>query len=307
MLIFVSGCKEEGLSPIDNHQSFVASVNILQPSVTFYDSLGGKLATWTFEKAYTGAILLEQDRIILYGHQLTEADMYELSSGKKLKSIKTGLGTTNAYYDKEQELLFITNSEDNSILSYDKHGNQLKELKLRNYPMGMASYKGKIYVTNFKDTVLTVIDMEELKMLEEWDIDKSSSSLLIVPEKNTIWIGGHGEGSRPNQTVKILDLKTGELLDKIKVSFMPVGFIRNEEEVYIVNHGSNELFAANLSGDILWQAEVGANPFAVETINEKIVVAGFDDHTLYFIKDGKIEKTIETDNGPFQLLVREVE
>ena len=55
----------------------------------------------------------------MYGHQLPEADIYEFSTGKKIKSIETGLGTTNAYYNDEEELLFLTNSVKNHVASYD--------------------------------------------------------------------------------------------------------------------------------------------------------------------------------------------
>ncbi len=129
---------------------------------------------------------------------------------------------------------------------------------------------------------------------------------LIIPEKNVVWVGGHGEGDKTNQTVDVLDLKSGKLLHQIEMSIMPVGFSRNDQEVYIINHGSNELYATNLDGETLWNIEIGANPFAVASFFENIVVAGFDDHKIYFLRNNKIIKTIDTGSGPFQLLVREV-
>ena len=46
-------------------------------------------------------------------------------------------------------------------------------------------------------------------------------------------------------------------------------------------------------------------PFVVDQFKDYIVVAGYDDHTLYFIKDGQKEKTVDVGKGAFQLLVRE--
>ncbi|MFP3917261.1 YncE family protein [Lysinibacillus telephonicus] len=306
LITVIAGCRDEKFSSINHHQSFVASVSILEPSVTFYNPLGEEIAVWNFNKAYTGAALIQQDRILLYGHQLDEADIYELSSGKELQTIKTGIGTTNVYYEEKEKKIFIANSERNSVTSYDDKGNKLNELELRNYPMSMASYNGKLYVVNYKDTLLSVVNMENLKLEAEWPIAKSSNGVLIIPEENTIWIGGHGEGSRPNQSIDVLDLQTGNLVDKIKVSMMPIGFSRNEDVVYIVNHGANELYAMDLKGNTLWKTEVGANPFSVAIIEDEVVVAGYDDHKLYFLKNGQITKEIYTNKGPFQLLVREV-
>lgn len=304
--IFVlSSCGNEEFPPINQHQSFVASVNILQPSISFYNHSGEKIANWTLDKAYTGAVLVDNDKLVLYGHQLEEAALYELSTGRKVKTIKTGIGTTNGYYDQNEKMLFLTNSKTNELTSYNNYGDKLAEVKLRNYPMSMDSYKGKLYVINYKDTVLSVVDMQTFQVLDEWTIEKSSSGILVVPKQQTIWLGGHGEGSKPNQTIKVLDLQTGNTVNALKASIMPVGFSQKDDKVYVVNHGANELVVFKENGEMLWHLEVGANPFAVTNFNEYCVVAGFDDHMMYFIKDGQIEKSIETDRGPFQLLVRE--
>ena len=304
-LFFLTGCNEQALTKINPHQSFVASVNILEPSIHFFDGTE-EIAKWEFDKAYTGAALLKKDRILLYGHQLNEADLYELSTGRKIQSIETGIGTTNAYYDEEQEKFYLTNSKTNAISSYDDQGKKLKELKLRNYPMSMTSHNGKLYVLNYKDTILSVIDLASFEVEAEWEIEKSSNGIMIIPEEGVVWVGGHGEGSTSNQAIDVYNLQSGELQSKINVSLMPVGFSRNDDTIFVVNHGSNELYALSLQGKELWKMEVGANPFVVTTYKNYQVVAGYDDHKLYFIKDKEIQKAIETNQGPFQLLVREV-
>jgi len=280
-------------------------MNILEPSLSFFDESGDPIAKWAFDKEYTGALLIQHDRVLLYGHKLAVADIYELSTGKLLTSIQTGLGSTNAYYDSEYQRIFITNSETNSVLSYDQQGNKIGETPIGNYPMSMASNDGLLYVINYKDTKLSVVNIETMKLETEWTIEESSNGILILPEKNTVWIGGHGEGNKTNQTVDLFDLKSGKLLNQVEVSIMPVGFTRNNQEVYIINHGANELYVTDLDGNTLWYKEIGANPFSVASFLDYIVVAGFDDHKLYFLKDEVIEKTIDTGNGPFQLIVRE--
>lgn len=302
----LQGCEDERFQSINQHQSFVASLNIIDPSLDFFDSKGERIATWKFDKSYTGATLIPYDRLVLYGHQLNEIDIYELSTGKLIQSIETGIGTTNAYYDQEENLLFITNSKHNTVISFDEHGKKQGELRLTDYPMSMDSHQGKLYIINYKAPVLSVVDIKSMTLVDEWSIDKSSSGLMIVEETNTLWIGGHGAGSRPNQVVKVHDLKTGQFIQEIQVSHMPVGFTRNEDIIYITNHGSNELFACDVKGNVLWRKEVGANPFAVASFKDQIIVAGFDDNQIYFIQNGEIQKSVSTEHGPFQLLVREV-
>ncbi|MED3661043.1 YncE family protein [Ureibacillus sp. FSL K6-8385] len=300
------GCNDEEFQQINQHQSFVASVNILEPSVDFFDSDGERIATWKFEKAYTGAALIPYDRLVLYGHQLDEVDIYELSTGKLIQSIETGTGTTNVHYDKKEKLLFVANSESNTVASFNEQGEKQGEIRLKDYPMSMDSHDGKLYVVNYKAPVLSVVDIKSMSLVDEWNIDKSSSGLLIVKETNTLWVGGHGSGSRPNQKVKVLDLDNGQVIQEIQASQMPVGFSKKGDIIYVTNHGSNELFAFDLNGKMLWRKEVGANPFAVAVFKDNVIVAGFDDNQIYILENGEIKRKISTQSGPFQLLVREV-
>ncbi|MEK4230648.1 YncE family protein [Solibacillus sp. FSL H8-0538] len=301
----IAGCSNEHYAEVDPHQSFVASMNILQPSLTIYDKKAKEIATWSFEKAYTGAVLVGYDSILLYGHQLDEADLYELSSGKKLTAIETGLGVTNAYYNDASEQLFITNSRTNELSSYSAQGRLLQSIKLRNYPMSMAASGENLYVINYKDTVLSVVSMKDLQLVDEWDIAKSSHGILVLPEQDSIWIGGHGEGSSPNQSVDIYNLNNGKKVKEVAMPLMPVGFAKQDDEIAVISHGENELYVTDSAGVIKWQAEIGANPFAVAYFKKAIIVAGYDDQTLYFIQDGNVTAEIRTGKGPFQLLVRE--
>jgi hypothetical protein len=170
----------------------------------------------------------------------------------------------------------------------------------------MVSENGYLYVINYKDTKLSIVTINTMQLQDEWTIEKSSSGIIVIPEKSEVWIGGHGEGSKPNRTIDVYKLGSGKRIKQIQVSIMPVGFARNHQEIYMINHGANELYATNLDGKTLWHKEVGANPFAVASFEGTIVVAGYDDHHIYFLEDREIIKTIETGSGPFQLLVREV-
>ncbi|MGE7948036.1 YncE family protein [Lysinibacillus sp. NPDC093688] len=304
-LIWLAGCTEKSFDPIERDQNFIASLNIQEPSLDFIDGQGNVMATWLFDKAYSGAILLENDRVLLYGHQLNEIDVYTLSTGKKLYSKKVQLGTTNVYYAENKKQFFIANSKTNTVTSFDEKGNELATQKLGNYPMSMAAYKDKLYVINYKDTKLSVLNIENLKVEQEWPIQKSSHGITILEETNELWIGGHGEGSKPNSSIKKYDLMTGVKKGEIKMPLMPVGLTKTKDAILVVSHGHNKLYVADFDGNVKWQQEVGANPFAVNQFKDYIVVAGYDDHTLYFIKEGQVKKTVDVGKGAFQLLVRE--
>ncbi|MEK5233212.1 YncE family protein [Lysinibacillus sp. FSL K6-0232] len=304
-IIWLAGCAEKSYEPIERDQDFIASLNIQEPSLDFIDEDGNILATWAFNQAYSGAVLLGDDQILLYGHQLSTIDVYTISTGEKRFSKKVDIGTTNVYYDDSIQQFFITNSKNNTVTSFDQEGNALATQRIGNYPMSMASYKDKLYVINFKDTKLTVLNTKNLMIEKEWPIPKSSHGIAVLEETHELWIGGHGEGSSPNHSVKKYDLTTGELHGEIDMPLMPVGLKKTENAVFVVSHGHNMLYVADFAGSVKWQQEVGANPFVVERFQDYIVVAGYDDHTLHFLKDGQKDKTVDVGKGAFQLLVRE--
>ena len=304
-IIWLAGCTEKAFTPIERGKSFVASLNIQEPSLDFIDAKGEMIATWLFEKAYSGAELIGKDRILLYGNQLDKIDVYELTTGQKLYTKRVDVGTTNVYYSEETKQFYIANNKTNTVTSFDEDGNKLKIQQLGNYPMSMAATKDKLYVINYKDTKLSVLNKEDLTVQQEWPITKSSHGIAIIEETNEVWIGGHGEGSKPNSSVKRYDLNSGKLLGTIDMPLMPVGLMKANDEILVVSHGRSELYVTEPNGTIKWHLQVGANPFVVNKLNDWIVVAGYDDHTLYFIKDSEVKRTVEVGKGSFQLLVRE--
>lgn len=304
-LLLLSGCSDERLKDINPHQNFIATINILQPSLQFFNEVGDELARWDFEKAYSGGTLIQRDRVLMYGNQLLEADLYELSTGKLIETFPTEIGTTNGYYDTETNQFFIANSKTNTVTSYDSQGRQLKVAKLRNYPMSMAAYDGLLYVVNYKDTLLSVISIDTMTIINEWEIPKSSHGIRIFENRQEVWIGGHGEGNSPNEYVNVYDLETGKRMKQIKLPIMPVALASSGEEVAVISHGNSMLHILEEDGTIKKELQVGANPFSVAYFNGQIAVAGYDDHTLYFIENGQIVKSHKTAQGPFQLIVRE--
>lgn len=304
MSLMLVGCTEEHFQAVNSQQSFVATMNILEPSLQFFDEDGKMLSEWLFDKAYTGAALVGENRVIVYGHQLEYARLYELSSGELLNEIETAIGTTNAYYDALSDKLFLTNSKKNELSRYTADGEFEKAVKLRNYPMTMTAVQDLLYVVNYKDTMLSVVNTKTLDVLAEWPIAKSSNGLLYVEEKQELWLGGHGEGMTSNAYVTAYNL-TGEQMQKIHAPLMPIAFSKQNKGIAIISHGTNMLYVTDVDGQVKWSLEIAANPFAVAHFQDVLVVAGYDDQSLYFIKDGDIIKTAPTQQGPFQLLVRE--
>ena len=301
LLLLLSGCNKASFDAVPD-KDVMATVNIQEPSLTFFDIEGNNVATWPLKKSYTGATLWQDNTVVLYGFGLAKANVYGLD-GEHLYDLKTGTGVTNIYVKNHKA--YVANGETNQVQVYDANGELIAEHKVGNYPMSMYEHEGNLYVINYKDTTLSVLDAEHLQIEQEWSIDKSANGLIVPEKTNELWIGGHGEGAKPNRYVKKYDLKTGELIGTIEMPLMPIEFAQDQKLIYTVSHGTNDIYAVNHKGEVSWRMHVGANPFAIAIFKDYVIVAGYDDHTLYMIQNGEIIREIPVDKGPFKLLVRE--
>lgn len=305
-LLILSGilaaCTETSFDSIDPSTDFVASLNTLEPSIDFISTKYKVLETWNLEKAYTGFTLVSDDYIFLYGYLLEEAELFQLSTGKKVASYPVQKGITYAY--AVEDTIYVANGKDNTVILFDLQGKKLAEAVAGRYPMSMIADEEFLYVVNFKDTILSVYSLRDLKLKATWEIPTSSHGLYI--NENELWIGGHGAGSEANKVIRRYNLQSGELQGEIIAPTMPIDFVATSNgNIFTVSHGNNYVYNFTKEGELISSIKVGANPFSITTFNESIIVAGYDDQQVYFLQNGKIIEKVQVGKGPFQLITRE--
>lgn len=303
LLCFLGGCSEASFPAIPSDTDFVASLNTLDGSIDFISNEAEIMESWELEEAYTGFALANDDLLLVYGYTVEKAELIELSTGKQVASIDVGEGSTYAYVYEEK--IYITNAIDNTVSLYNTKGEKIQTQATGNYPMAMISDGNNLYVVNFKDELLSKLSME-LEEVDEWAIPTSSHGLFI--KDNELWLGGHGAGSSPNRSIKRMNINTGELIGEIEVPLMPINMARAKNgHVFTVSHGSSSVYEISETGEVLNSIKAGANPFWISSFGDSMVLAGYDDHQLYFIQSGEITKKLQVGKGPFQLIVREIE
>ncbi|MDQ0214770.1 outer membrane protein assembly factor BamB [Oikeobacillus pervagus] len=302
--LLLSACNQTTYTSIKG--SFVSTLNLRDSSMTFVDRAGEPFATWKFDTLYTGGILLaDDDRMLLFGNQLEQLDIFSLSQGKVVQQWETPEGTTNALYLKETNEVVTANKNDRSLHFYNQKGKETKVITVGKYPLSMQEHKGKLFVINYKDTKLSVIDIQKKIIVNEIAIPTSSTGLLV--KNDEIWVGGHGRGNKPQSNVQVYSAKTGELISEIETPLMPVNFYHDTRHTYVVSHGTNAVYLLNDKKEKTKEVEIGANPFSISRFDGKMVVAGYDSDDLYFLQPDtlKVWKRIKVGKGPFVILVRE--
>ncbi|WP_391117169.1 hypothetical protein [Psychrobacillus sp. L3] len=305
-LLFLCGilvaCSDTTFNPIDSSTDFVASLNTIEPSIDFISDKQKVIQTWKLEAAYTGFTLVSKDYIFLYGYTLNEAVLIQLSTGKKVATYSIHKGTSYAYAVGNS--IYVANGKENTVTLLDLKGKEVEKAESGRYPMSMIADEKYLYVVNFKDTFLSVFNLKDLQQVTSWDIPTSSHGLYMNDKE--LWVGGHGAGSQPNKVIRKYNLQSGKLQGEIEAPMMPIGFAQaSNGQIYVVSHGSNYVREFTKEGDLISSIKVGANPFSINSFNDTIVVAGYDDHEVYFLQNGKLINKVSVGKGPFQLITRE--
>lgn len=310
-LLFLSACSEKGYEPISENISFAATVNIKDMTVSFVDVERMELFTeWELYKPYTGGIILpDGDSFLLYGKSVETADIFSLKTGEPMASLETGEGIVNAYVMANGETVLV-NQNSGQVLFLDQQLKQTAVVKAGQKPITVAENGdgSKLFVLSFNNRFLTVVDTVTKTKLDDFPIHPSASGALYVNETGELWLGGHGKGVEIEKNIHIYNPETGTLLRKIEAPTMPVNFLHHGSYVYVLSHGSNQLYKMDMEGNLLASNTIGANPFEIAMTGDgKLMIAGYDSNDLFFIDQQSLNivKKVEIGSGPFKLVLRE--
>ncbi|MGE7603741.1 YncE family protein [Peribacillus sp. NPDC097675] len=310
-VVLLYGCNSnESYTKVNLNQSFLATVNIKDTSLTFLDENYQLFARWDISKPFTGALLLaNKDTVLLYGKEMETIEAYSLSAGKHIDSWKAGKGIVNMLMLQDGESIVAVNQLNHSIYFFDKEGKQQDRVTVGKSPLTVLQGKqaSNLYVINFGDTHCSIINLETKQVDREFTIQGSSTGALLREEHQEIWIGGHGEGNQVEENLYMYSTETGKMKGKLKVPTMPIKFIENEDGLFILSHGTSSLYKMNDKYEEIKSLVVGVNPFEMGNFKGDLVVAGYDSDEVYVVNTETmdVKLTVEVGEGPFQMMIRE--
>ncbi|MGN1401096.1 MAG: YncE family protein [Bacillus sp. (in: firmicutes)] len=309
LLLAVTGCGESDFTPVPSELSFVASINIKEGSITFLDAdTFEKFADWKIGEPVSGALLLsDQDRLAVYGKKMDKVRIYSLSSGEQVDEWNTGEGIVHASLVKDGTVAFVNQRQD-SLFLYSEEGIKQSQHKVGKHPISVYGHSNQLFVINLHDDTITVLDNETMKEVMNIPVNPSPTGILYIDGKEQIWVGGHGEGSTVEKDIHVYSSVTGELMQEIRASSMPVDFERIGDFIFILSHGEGMLYRWDMKTQTMASLSVGGNPFEMEIVNDKIVLATYDSDDIHLVDPDKllIVQTLSVGNGPFQIIVREL-
>jgi YVTN family beta-propeller protein len=311
-LLFVSvlltGCSSVTYTKIEGKQPFIATVNIKDTSLTFLNEQYERIAEWDLDIPFTGSLLLRDgDTLLLYGKDMDSIEVFSLSKGKQIDSWKVSKGIINMKLLQNEKSIVAVNQSLNTVSFYNEKGQLEDQVKVGKGPLTVLQGKLRLYVINFDDTKLSIINVKSRKVEKEFRIHHSSTGALLREKQQELWIGGHGKGAEIEENVHIYSTETGELKRLVKAPSMPVNFAENNKEIFILSHGSSTLYKMDQDDQLVKRTEVGVNPFEMEIFHDDLMITSYDSNELYVIdtETVKIKKKMKVGKGPFQMISRE--
>lgn len=272
----------------------------LDTTLSFYTEDFKEQGQWRFEEPYTGMALLKDDKILLYGYGLGQATVYDLTTGLPVGDLSVEEGVVSAYVDETG--IYLANSVTNTVKRFTLDLEEAGSIQTGDYPMSMTSFDGLLYVVNYQDFHVSVIDQSTFEEIEQFEVAKASQGIYATSD--SLYIGGHGSGATVNSETQVLNRATGTAVTTIEMPMMPIAFTEQKELLYALSHGSNQLYQLN-EDEVIDVLTVASNPFTLGATDQALYVAGYDDDTLYKIVDMQVVDEAKTGDGPLQLLIRE--
>ena len=159
--------------------------------------------------------------------------------------------------------------------------------------IAVNSKTNKIYVSNFGDNTVSIINGGDNSIISTISIGNAPYGISINEDTNKIYIANQNDNS-----VSIIDGLTNTLINTITVESRPIQITvnSNTNKIYVVNQDSNTVSVIDGSTDAAINSiSVGEVPFGIEVNKKtnKIYVANSLSNTISVI-DGQTETVIKT-------------
>jgi DNA-binding beta-propeller fold protein YncE len=313
IVIFIcSACNKNDFTKIDENKDIIISVNKKVGSLSFLDQHDlHKITEWNLNRDISGASIVNNGKDLVVFHPSNQKiDFYNLSSGKNIDQWVLEKGTTNLVSLHFKEMIAVSNGSENTVTFYNKTGKMLKKLTVGKNPISMIEdhIHSLLYISLFNERKVIAINLKNFEVQKSIEVPLTSMGLQLNDDSTQLYVGGHGNGEEENEYVNIYSTSSGKLIKSLHAPLMPISFFQNEDGIFTIAHGTNQIYKLNPSNSNQKEfIEIGSNPYSAVGFSHTAYVASYDLNKLYQINTTTmtIEKEAKLGRGPFQLLLRE--
>jgi DNA-binding beta-propeller fold protein YncE len=312
LFLLLAGCQTNSLAKIPEGVTVLAVANTRENTISFFRADSGiSVASWNPDFSFSRMLLFsDQNKVLLYGKNQASAHVIDMRSGTLAASWNVGEGIVNAVASSNGQDVYLADKVRGTVRVWTIEGQQTAEIKVGPSPFTLIpdETKHRLYVMDLEDSLMRELDMTKGKIVRTFPVGKSPMGGLLLPDREEIWVGGHGGGDVPEENISVFSLRDGKKLRTIQAPFMPVEFVRyGRDTVFVISHGSNMLRRVDVhSGKVTGELALGANPFGMVSNGQHLYISSYESNQIYVVdpKAMRIESTLHAGKGPIQMFVR---
>ena len=236
------------------------------------------------------------DTAFITNQESNMLDIIDLTQKKNIRQIKVGEKPAGIAIDKINKIVFVSNPESNNISKINLEKNTHDFFFAGNSPMSLyyAHSSKLLYVTNWYENKISVINTLNNKLIKTIDVGKSPAGIFVAEHLKRIFVA-----NKDDNTVSVIDTDKFKILKNIHVGKSPYGVFSSlkTEYIFITNVQSDSVTLINKKTlKVEKEIKVGKWPYQIVYNKRKknIYVTNQRDNSISIIdlKDKKVTKTI---------------
>ncbi|WP_421382905.1 YncE family protein [Bacillus salacetis] len=309
LVLIISGCQNDRLAVPENAEDTLMVSHLKDPSLTFIDKETQKVMdTVELDETIADMVRIDDEHIAYISKDSGTLNILNTADGNLKQWEDIGAGVNELLYSDETRQLFLSASGGNQVKVFNINEEKVTAaIPVGKFPLSMAldEQAGLLFVVNQKGSSVSVIDANELEVTREFLVPYLPEGIWFKDSK--LYVGGHGPVHGDlNRFVYVIDPESGGQLDRIEVGLMPVKFFSPpaSKDLYVVCHGSHELYKIAAYRGATEKVKVGANPYDVTGNKDMLYVSSIDSNSLFILDLDTFDITseIDIDGGPVAII-----
>ena len=220
---------------------------------------------------------LYKDTILVANNYNNSISLVNYKSFKEENNIYIGAHPNDIV--AHDDIAYVSCGESNSLIIYDMINDRVNfEVPTGRFPHNIALLEEKnlIFISNMGEDSISVIDYINNKEIKRIKVENTPTKINISKNKKYLYVCMSYLGYDKKGNIGIIDLKTLELINKVKVGLSPVDLFEDDNYLYVSNLCDGSISIVNLK-DLKEENKIiiGGMPRGIVKDKENIFVGDY--------------------------------
>ena len=220
---------------------------------------------------------LYKDKILVANNYNNSISLVNYKSCKEENNLYIGAHPNDIV--AHDDIAYVSCGESNSLIIYDMINDRVNfEVPTGRFPHNIVLLEEEnlIFISNMGDDSISVIDYINNKEIKRIKVENTPTKINISRNKKYLYVCMSYLGYDIKGSVGIIELKTLELINKVKVGLSPIDLFEDDNYLYVSNLCDGSISIVNLK-DLKEENKIiiGGMPRGIVKVKENIFVGDY--------------------------------